>query len=121
MLHIYLDLVPQAIGDLLTLSTQIFKKHVPDDRDLEAYLENLDDKVWEVMRTHDELPHIGEVYTNVVMEFCEMVVQRVMPDADIIVDADELSINNQSIGGWRDFNAVYKAYEEEQNEIAEQD
>ena len=49
MLHIYLDLVPQAIGDLLTLSTQIFKKHVPDDRDLEAYLENLDDKVWEVM------------------------------------------------------------------------
>ena len=50
-----------------------------------------------------------------------MVVQRVMPDADIIVDADELSINNQSIGGWRDFNAVYKAYEEEQNEIAEQD
>ena len=119
MIHIYLDLVPQTTGDLLTLSTQVFKKHIPDDQSLEAFLDNLEDKVWEVMRTHDQLPHIGSIYTDIVIEFCEMVMERVMPDADISVDADELSINNQSIDGWRDFNAVYKAYEEEQKELAE--
>ena len=41
MLHIYLDLVPQTTGDLLTLSTQVFKKHIPDDQSLEAFLDNL--------------------------------------------------------------------------------
>lgn len=119
MLHIYLDLVPQTTGDLLTLSTQVFNKHAPDDQNLEVFLDDLEDKVWEVMRTHDQLPHIGNIYTDIVIEFCEMVMERVMPDADISVDADELSINNQSINGWHEFKAAYKAYEEEQTELAE--
>jgi len=104
--------VPETTGNLLTLSTQVFKKHAPDDQTLQQYLDSFDDKVWKSMRAHEEIPHIGVVYTAVVNEFTTLVMQTVMPDIHVIVDDNELYIDSESIDGWRDFNRVYKAYEE---------
>ena len=113
MLHRYLDLVPESVGDTLSLITRIAERRVPDDESISLFADSFEEVVWERMKVCDELPDIGEIYTGVVIDYAKMVISAVMPDADFEVEGTHdisITINGDSISNYRSFNRAYEEH-----------
>lgn len=122
MLHIYLDLVPESVGKTLTLATELFNEYAHDNEDIANFENNFEDIVWERMKACDEMPHIANIYTSVVVDYMQMVLDAILPDADTSVEEDaSVSINGRQIYKLSGFKQAYKDYLEEQAELDEED
>lgn len=122
MLHLYLDLVPESVGNTLTLATELFNKYAHDNQDIASFDNNFENIVWERMKACDELPNIGDIYTVVVIDYMQMCLDAILPDADTSVEEDaSVSINNRTIYNLSGFERVYKEYLEEQEILDDED
>ena len=66
------------------------------------------------------MPHIGSVYTSVVVDYTQMVLDAVLPDADCFVEEDaSITINGRDVSDWRSFKGAYDDYLE--NQLIEED
>ncbi|MGP5059644.1 hypothetical protein ACTXIV_13175 [Psychrobacter celer] len=118
MLHLYLDLVPESVGNTLTLATELFNEYAHDNEDIANFENNFEDIVWERMKACDEMPHIGNIYTAVVVDYMQMCLDAILPDADTSVEEDaSVSINGREIYNLSGFKRAYKDYLEEQETL----